>query len=565
MAVPSETSVIEYTGNNSTVTPYVIPFPFLETDDIRVAVAPDVDEDFVELSSSGFTVTRNEDGGGGSLVTTAAHASPAIVKIWRWVEFTQPTVFQPQGPFPAKTAETAFDRTEMQIQQLAALIDGAIPGVGSGGDGVASWLDAAARALVTPSKKNQLGIEEETQTLWISQSTDIGDWEEYRPIRVNKVVLGFTADAGEPGDSQDAVAQIFADWNVDAALFGGDNNYNGDAGYDDDWEAFEDFIADGNAYPALGNHDMDSGNFQSLLDAKFPYLPGNRRYYKVSFGDGLVDLFVLNSGRDSTWDLVEEHDVGSDQHAWFVEQLNLSRARWKIAMFHHPPITASMGENRNEPEMQWPELLRVDLVLTGHNHLLEVLKWQNVQIIGGGGSVRTDGGLQALPQGAFPGDAVLWADDESSAAIRIMATHQKLITEVWQIGLPYGANRLMHCRECRDFTKPNLQAETFRIVPAGTALGSTSVAYVCILPMSMILREAEVINDLDGSLEMQWTIKGGSVELIHGTIAAGQTRGTAISEIPDDLIPRGSIISIEIADADDREGLTVSLIFERYK
>jgi hypothetical protein len=137
------------------------------------------------------------------------------------------------------------------------------------------------------------------------------------------LVIGLLADAGTPGDPQTAAALALDEWEVDAVLFAGDNNYSGAGSYDTDWAAFLDYINAGVAYPALGNHDVDEDGWQTRLNTKFPYLPGNRRYYTVTLGDGLVDLFVLNSGYNSTFDLLETdgNTVGSVQHAWFVAQL----------------------------------------------------------------------------------------------------------------------------------------------------------------------------------------------------------------------------------------------------
>jgi hypothetical protein len=105
---------------------------------------------------------------------------------------------------------------------------------------------------------------------------------------------------------------------------------------------------------ALGNHDVevDGGRYQfDLLQ-----MPGPT--YRRKVGD--VELFVLNS-----------NSVGDAQRRWLARALRTSRARWKIAAFHHPPFTC--GRYRAHPGVlaHWVPLLerhRVRLVLSGHDH-----------------------------------------------------------------------------------------------------------------------------------------------------------------------------------------------------
>jgi hypothetical protein len=238
MAVPSSTSSVRYTGNGSTVTPYAIPFPFLDTDHIYAAVSSNGVLDPELLEPGDFTVTRLEDGSGGSLTTAAAVTSPAALVITRTVPLTQPTELPNSGLFPPESVETALDRLEMQIQQLNrrvnsvegvddedyVFVPGGIPAEVTGN---ASWLNAAARATKRPAKVGQIGVETSTQTLWISQSTTPGDWSEFQPRHSNRLVIGMTADSGQPCAAQTAAANLFATWEVDAAIFAGDNSYNG--------------------------------------------------------------------------------------------------------------------------------------------------------------------------------------------------------------------------------------------------------------------------------------------------------------------------------------------------
>ena len=80
MSVDTEVSSIEYAGNNSTSTAYTIPFPFLETTDIKCQVKP-LHGEYEELDADAFTVIRDGDGEGGTLTTATAVATSGAVYI----------------------------------------------------------------------------------------------------------------------------------------------------------------------------------------------------------------------------------------------------------------------------------------------------------------------------------------------------------------------------------------------------------------------------------------------------------------------------------------------------
>jgi hypothetical protein len=573
MAVPTTQLEVTYVGNGSTEETYHIGFPFLDVAHIHVAVSSDGVEEAVLLSPSGYVVTRNADGGGGSLKTAAAISSPATVTIFREVPLTQPTVFQVAGPFPAKSNETALDRLLMQVQQinrgLLALGGEAGPPVEIGaGTGTLTWANAAARAAVLPIFAGQVGIERETQTLWIAETATVGDWREFRTRRTNRLVLGYTADAGSQTIKQLEVKLLFQDWDVDAALFGGDNNYSGAGLFDQDWFGFNDWIAAGTAYPALGNHDMDEAGWEARYLAKFPYLP-QQRYYTVTLGDGLVDLFVLNSGRDSVWTLTEPdgNSPTSVQHAWFVEQLAASKARWKIVMFHHPP--ASLVDDlsgRIEPEMNWPEFAQVDLLLCGHAHLTEALKINNVTLWNMSSVERNDGTLGATIQGGSTSDASLWGDDATPCCGRIVATEEKLTVEAWGLAGAYGDAGLLTARDVRDFIKAPRIVESFWSIPSDTDIPETSLSFVTTTAAPMILREVQIsVVNGDATEDMTWTLYGGVIALATGTLLAGTTFVSVESDVQETMIPAGTVIVVQAVHAvSTHSGLEVALTYERH-
>lgn len=179
MAVPTEQFRITYAGAGSPG-PFAIPFPFLETAHIFVAVSADGVEAAVDVSQSTYTVTRLSDGSGGSLILNAPLSAPATITIRRQLPLTQPSVFQAAGPFPAKAAEQALDRLCMQAQQIAAGEDSG--GGGLFGNGTLTWPAATDRGAVKPQLVGQLGVEISTQTVWIARSTAPGDWVVYGSV-----------------------------------------------------------------------------------------------------------------------------------------------------------------------------------------------------------------------------------------------------------------------------------------------------------------------------------------------------------------------------------------------
>ncbi len=104
----------------------------------------------------------------------------------------------------------------------------------------------------------------------------------------------------------------------------------------------------------IGNHDarVEGGRYE------FRTLGMRGRYYKRTAGP--AELFLLDSNR-----------VDSAQTAWLARSLARSKARWKIAVFHHPAYTC--GNYRSHPDVvrRWVPLFerhRVVLALSGHDH-----------------------------------------------------------------------------------------------------------------------------------------------------------------------------------------------------
>jgi hypothetical protein len=72
MSVTSETSSVEYSGNNSTVVAYVVPFLFYKAQHLEVVAIDDEGEETLLELTSDFTVTGEADEDGGTLTTVEA-------------------------------------------------------------------------------------------------------------------------------------------------------------------------------------------------------------------------------------------------------------------------------------------------------------------------------------------------------------------------------------------------------------------------------------------------------------------------------------------------------------
>lgn len=225
-------------------------------------------------------------------------------------------------------------------------------------------------------------------------------WWEYSPSRnvyeVDEVITGHPTDCGDDillaviGDFGNAshreqdVADMVHRWNVDYVLTVGDNDYpDGEASTIDKniGQYYHDYIypyvgsygqgaTENRFFPALGNHDWDSGNIDAHLD--YFTLPGNERYFDVALGP--VHLFVIDSNEEEP----DGRTADSIQAQWLQEKMFASNSPWKLVTQHHPPYSSG-GKHGNEPEMQWPyEEWGATAVLSGHQHSYERINHQDM-------------------------------------------------------------------------------------------------------------------------------------------------------------------------------------------
>jgi Calcineurin-like phosphoesterase len=138
-------------------------------------------------------------------------------------------------------------------------------------------------------------------------------------------------------------------------------------------------------HAVLGNHDVQEGRQDQCQYPLFNM--GGRNYSTVKQGDGLLELFML----DST-------DCDAAQIGWVEQQLKGSTARWKLAVLHHPLYSSGKkhGSDLNLRRKLEPLFVRygVNAVFSGHDHIYErTVPQQGIHyfVTGAGGDTRRGG------------------------------------------------------------------------------------------------------------------------------------------------------------------------------
>ncbi len=219
MPIPSENSRVQYAGNGSTVTPYVVSFYFLANADVKVVLTSSAGVESTLVETTDYVLTGAGVAGGGSVVTVAAHASTATITIYREPAVTQLTEFVGTGPLTADVLTRGLDKLTMLVQtlhrkvlrtlrvsdasdELTGQIGGALQNkiAGFGSDKAlklytsaqlleflnipgsvasaptATWSDATNRALKVPDFVGQIGVQTDDNSVWISTATTAGSW-----------------------------------------------------------------------------------------------------------------------------------------------------------------------------------------------------------------------------------------------------------------------------------------------------------------------------------------------------------------------------------------------------
>lgn len=219
--------------------------------------------------------------------------------------------------------------------------------------------------------------------------------------------MAVIGDYGDYGRAEMDVATLVNSWDIDLIVTVGDNNYPDGAAETIDaniGQYYQAYIhpyqgeygpgaSQNRFFPALGNHDWNSGTIQPYLD--YFTLPGNERYY--DFENGPVHVFVLDSDKREP-DGRQRHSV---QAGWFEDQLLAASAPWKLVFLHHNPYGSSLRRGGNKA-LQWPfAKWGADAVIAGHDHLYERLERDGIPFIvnglGGRDSPRNLGHRFSLP------------------------------------------------------------------------------------------------------------------------------------------------------------------------
>lgn len=365
------------------------------------------------LGSGDFTLTGSTEAGGlitgGSITTTAAVPSTSLVTIFRSTPATQPAVLPGAGAMPTETLEQMADRQTMVAQEVISRISGdgvGLPGQSGGAllEDTAVFADSAARTAAVPKRVGQLGVQIDTQKIYIASGVSAGAWVEYAPVSTaavspKRLTVAVWSDAGTPGAAQNALISTVNSWSPDVKIACGDNTY-APATYAAAHAAFGSLLAQLEIH---GNHDEA---FWLNHEVSFSHIPvnheGHRRYWNVRYGN-LFSVYGLHSGLDSAGNMIEPdgNTVGSTQHDWFVSQLATDECRWKIAAFHHPPFTPSDESNRVCVAMDWPELKQMSAIFTGHDHIPWKGTFRGVPMFAVSGGVISDGTVH--PYGALAG------------------------------------------------------------------------------------------------------------------------------------------------------------------
>ena len=304
-----------------------------------------------------------------------------------------------------------------------------------------------------------------------------------RPGVEETIRFGVLGDFGASGAALAGISGMIQGWNPEFIVSTGDNNYglldsNADSdpvlpGVQNAWEFnvgayFGPFLRrreDGKFplqtspaqrfFPTVGNHDSapdpgDGGTIEDYLDYFHanpdgsPRLPIDRNalhtpevsYYAIRRGP--VDLFVLDG------DVPHRPDLIAAQKTWLATEATASTARWKVAVFHQPPLTS--GFRSAASWMLWDELHLVDAILCGHDHFYERLDYFGTPlfITGAGGqflySFRNPPDARSLTRYNAHHSAMLITADASSMRLESRAfelpAQQETLVESITLGTP---------------------------------------------------------------------------------------------------------------------------------
>ena len=185
------------------------------------------------------------------------------------------------------------------------------------------------------------------------------------PLLSNSVRFAVIGDSGTGEHEQYELADLMEQYRekvgFDFVIMLGDNIYGGHRP-DDFRKKFEipyhSMIQSGvKFYASLGNH--DDPNDERLYK---PFNMNGQRYYSFKKGDS--EFFALDSNY-----------MSPEQLGWISQSLQTSKAKWKIAFFHHPLYSNGLTHGADlDLRARLTPLFRqygVNVVFSGHEHVYE--------------------------------------------------------------------------------------------------------------------------------------------------------------------------------------------------
>jgi 3',5'-cyclic AMP phosphodiesterase CpdA len=188
------------------------------------------------------------------------------------------------------------------------------------------------------------------------------------PLAKGSVRFAVIGDSGTGGHEQYDVAQLLEKYRekvgFDFVIMLGDNIYgsHSPADFAKKFEQPYKPLLDAGVkfYASLGNH--DDPNVERLYK---PFNMNGERYYRFSKGD--IEFFALDSNY-----------MDPQQLKWVGDSLQASKAKWKIAYFHHPLYNPGKhhGPDLDLRAQLLPlfQKFGVNVVFSGHEHVYERIR-----------------------------------------------------------------------------------------------------------------------------------------------------------------------------------------------
>jgi len=205
------------------------------------------------------------------------------------------------------------------------------------------------------------------------------------PVKQGSIRFAVIGDTGSGSEKQQQVADMMVRYRTafpfDFVLMMGDNLYGGETPKDFEKKfsnVYKPLLdAKINFYATLGNHDLPLQIYYENFNMN------GKEYYR--FKKGNVAFYSLNSNY-----------MDKKQVQWLENELAKDTSDWKVCFFHHTPYSSARkhGSDGQLREIVEPIFLkhRVNLVLTGHDHVYERIKPQKgiyYFVSGAGGQLRT--------------------------------------------------------------------------------------------------------------------------------------------------------------------------------